>query len=66
MDPRVPPPPIENWETPNALEQRKNTVSARHQEVNRDHNKSNREEEEPRNGETRQKAFLIGQERDND
>lgn len=59
------PTPIENWETPNALEQRKDTVSARHQEVTRDHNKPRREEEEPRSGETCQKAFLIGQERDN-
>lgn len=30
---------IENWEIPNAFEQRKDKVCARHQEVNRDLNK---------------------------
>ena len=35
---------IDNWETPNACEQRKDTVNDRHQEVNGGHNKSNGEE----------------------
>lgn len=34
---------IGNWETPNAFEQRKDMGNARHQEVNRDHNKSDGE-----------------------